>query len=130
MRESTTILIVDDNPPMTKTLADILDVKGYEVYAAYSGAEALEILRNQRVNILLTDVRMPDMDGVALYRETRKSHPNLITFLMTAYAADDIIQQGLAEGIKTVLTKPLDINLLLSLFSAAQGLFTKARNDK
>ncbi len=108
---------------MVKTLADILTVKGFEVYAAYSGTEALEILRNQRVNILLTDVRMPDMDGVALYRKIRKTHPNLITFLMTAYAADDIIQQGLAEGIKTVLTKPLDINLLLSSFSAAQGLF-------
>lgn len=123
MRKPTIILVVDDNPSMVKTLADILTVKGFEVYAAYSGTEALEILRNQRVNILLTDVRMPDMDGVALYRKIRKTHPNLITFLMTAYAADDIIQQGLAEGIKTVLTKPLDINLLLSSFSAAQGLF-------
>jgi len=121
------ILVVDDNPPMVKTLADILDVKGYKVHAAYSGAEALKILKNQRVNILLTDVRMPDMDGVALYRETRKKHPDLITFLMTAYAADDIIQQGMAEGIKTVLTKPLDINLLLALFSAVQGLIPKAR---
>jgi CheY-like chemotaxis protein len=125
MSKSTSILVVDDNPSMVKTLVDILKVKSYEVYAAYSGAEALKILRTQRVNILLTDVRMPDMDGVALYRETRKKHPNMITFLMTAYAADDIIQQGMAEGIKTVLTKPLDINLLLSLFSAAQGLSRK-----
>ena len=124
MRESTTILVVDDNPSMTKTLADILQVKGFDVYLAYSGAEALEILRSQPVDILLTDVKMPDMDGVALYRETRKTHPNLTTFLMTAYAADDIIQQGLAEGIKTVLTKPLDINFLLSLVSAARRLFT------
>jgi CheY-like chemotaxis protein len=127
MRASMAILVVDDNPPMVKTLADILDVKGYKVHAAYSGAEALKVLQNQRVNILLTDVRMPDMDGVALYRETRKKHPNMITFLMTAYAADDIIQQGLAEGIKTVLTKPLDINLLLALFSAVQDLIPKAR---
>jgi CheY-like chemotaxis protein len=126
MSKSTSILVVDDNPSMTKTLADILDVKGYEVHAAYSGAEALKILRNKRVDILLTDVIMPDMDGVALFRETKKIRPNLITFLMTAYAADDIIQQGMAEGIKTVLTKPLDIDLLLSLFSAARSFFTKA----
>jgi len=127
MSETLTILVVDDNPSMAKILADILDVKGFEVYAAYSGAEALEILRNHPVEIMLTDVKMPDMNGVTLYRETRKTHPNLTTFLMTAYAADDIIQQGMADGIKTVLNKPVDIDLLLSLFSAYKRLFTKAR---
>jgi CheY-like chemotaxis protein len=119
------ILVVDDNPSMARTLADILDVKGFEVHAAYSGAEALEILRNQRVDILLTDVRMPDMNGVALYREARKTRPNLTTVLMTAYAADDIIQQGIAEGIKTVLNKPLDMDFVLSLFSAYKRLIIK-----
>ncbi len=126
MSESLAILVVDDNPSMAKTLADILDVKGFVVHAAYSGTEALEILRNQPVDILLTDVRMPDMNGVALYREARKTHPKLITVLMTAYAADDIIQQGMAEGIKTVLNKPLDIDFLLSLFSAYKRLITNA----
>jgi len=127
MKESAAILVVDDNPSMAKTLADILAVKGFTVHAAFSGAEALEILRTQPIDILLTDVIMPDMDGVALYRATRKTHPKLTTILMTAYAADDIIQQGLAEGIKTVLTKPLDIDLLLALFSAVNRILTKAR---
>ncbi len=126
MSELFTILVVDDDPFMAKTLTDILDLKGFEVLAAHSGAEALEILRNQRVDVLLTDVRMPDMDGVTLYRQTRKTHPHLITVLMTAYAADDIIQQGMAEGIKTVLNKPLDIDFLLALFSAYRRLSTKA----
>jgi CheY-like chemotaxis protein len=123
MRDATTILVVDDNPSMTKTLADILAVKGFTVHAAFSGAEALEILRTQHIDILLTDVIMPDMNGVALYRQTRKTHPKLVTILMTAYAADEIIEQGLAEGIKTVLTKPLDIDFLLSLFSAFRRIF-------
>jgi CheY-like chemotaxis protein len=93
MRDATTILVVDDNPSMTKTLADILAVKGFTVHAAFSGAEALEILRTQHIDILLTDVIMPDMNGVALYRQTRKTHPKLVTILMTAYAADEIIEQ-------------------------------------
>ncbi len=118
------ILVVDDNPPMAKTLADILAVKGYAVHTAYSGAEALRILQDQRVDILLTDVKMPDMNGVDLFRETREVHANLITFLMTAYAADDIIREGLEEGIQTVLTKPLDIDFLLTLLSAAVGSCT------
>ncbi|MBS1251656.1 MAG: Response regulator receiver protein [Anaerolineales bacterium] len=113
------ILIVDDNPSMTKTLADVLAAKGYVVHAAYSGAEALKILHDQPVDIMLTDVRMPDLNGVELYREIRKTGTLPLTFLMTAYAADDIIQEGLEEGIKTVLTKPLDIDFLLTLLSAA-----------
>ena len=118
MSKSLSILVVDDNPSMTSILADILEVKGFEVHAAYCGAEALEILRDHPVDILLTDVRMPDMNGVELYRAIRKIYPNLNTILMTAYSADDIIQQGMKEGIQTVLSKPVDIDFLLALFSA------------
>jgi CheY-like chemotaxis protein len=125
MSKILSILVVDDNPSMARTLADILDVKGFEVHAASSGAQALEILRKEHVDILLTDVRMPDMNGVALYSEARKTRPNLTTVLMTAYAADDIIQKGLAEGIKTVLNKPLDMDFVLSLFSAYKRLIIK-----
>lgn len=123
MSEQTAILIVDDNPPMAKTLMDILTIKGYVVHVAFSGSEALDILQNQPVDIMVTDVIMPDMDGVALYRETKKKYPRLITFLMTAYSADKIIQQGIAEGIKTVLTKPLDINLFLMLVVAVDQTY-------
>ena len=120
--EPLSILVVDDNPSMAKTLADILGAKGFEVCAAYSGTEALEMFKDRPFDILLTDVKMPDMNGVTLFRQTRQTHPKLVTILMTAYAADEIIQQGIAEGIKTVLTKPLDIEFLISLFSAYKRL--------
>lgn len=119
MRENIHILVVDDNPAMTQTLVDILAAKGNTVHGALSGQEALDILQNDEVDILLTDVKMPDMNGVELFLETKKINPKLVTFLMTAYAADDIIQKGMAEGIKTVLTKPLNIDFLLKLFSAS-----------
>jgi CheY-like chemotaxis protein len=122
MNTITVVLVVDDNPSMATTLADILEIKGFKVYAAFSGTEALQAMREHPVNILLTDVRMPDMNGVELNREARKINPRLTTALMTAYAADDIIQQGMAEGIKTVLTKPLDIDLIVSLFMAVKSL--------
>ena len=126
MSDSISILVVDDDPSMADSLADILEIKGFGVHTAYSGAEALEILRDQPVDILLTDVRMPDMNGVELYRKTRRNFPDLITILMTAYSADDIIQQGMQEGIKTVLNKPVDMDFLLSLFSAYKRIITKA----
>jgi CheY-like chemotaxis protein len=123
MSNQTSILVVDDNAPIAKTLSDILSLKGYTAYTAFSGIEALEILKSREIHILLTDVIMPDMDGVALYRQTRKTHPQLITFFMTAYAADEIIQQGIAEGIKTVLAKPVDINLFLNLVAAVEQVY-------
>ena len=111
------ILIVDDNPSMASALVDILVLKGFETFMASSGAEALQLLHDHPIDVLLTDVIMPEMDGVSLYRQTRLAYPQLITILMTAYAADELIQQGMAEGIRTVLTKPIDIDFLILLLS-------------
>ena len=126
MSETLCILVVDDNPSMADSLADILEIKGFTVRAAASGKEALEILREGPVDFLLTDVKMPEMNGLDLYRATRKLYPRLITVFMTAYAADDLIRQGMAEGVKTVLTKPLDIKFLLSFFSAQKRIINRA----
>ena len=126
MSEAISILVVDDNLAMADTLADILEAKGFTIYAAAGGVEALEILRKQPVDILLTDVKMPEMNGLELYRKTRKAYPNLTTIFMTAYSADDLIQQGMAEGVKTVLTKPVEINFLLLMFSAYKRISAEA----
>ena len=111
------VLIVDDNPSMASALHDILVLEDFETFQASSGAQALVILRDHPVDVLITDVIMPEMDGVELFRRTRQAHPQLITILMTAYAADELIQKGMAEGIKTVLTKPIDIDFLILLLS-------------
>ena len=130
MSETISILVVDDNPAMAESLADILEAKGFSVSKAASGAEALEILRERPVDILLTDVKMPEMDGLELFRETRSLYPKLITIFMTAYAADDLIQQGMAEGVKIVLTKPLEINFMLHLFSAYKKELMESQADR
>ncbi len=127
MSQPTRLLIVDDNPSMTKTTADILALKGYAVQTAHSGSEALDLLRRDKVHILLTDVIMPDMNGVELFVRARRLVPSLIAFLMTAYSADDIIQRGQAEGVKAVLTKPLDLNLLLALIQGVEAAYLEKR---
>jgi CheY-like chemotaxis protein len=127
MSEHTAILVVDDHPSVAITLGDILEAKGFKVYSAVSGTDALKILGEHPIDILLTDVKMPDMDGVKLNREVRKSYPNVTTYLMTAYAADELIQQGMKEGIKTVLSKPLDIDLIVALFTAYKSIASRTR---
>lgn len=134
MRETLRILVVDDDRRMTKTLANIFRVKGYEAVVAHSGSEALEKVmegpldyaqnkpfdyaQNGPLDCVLTDIRMPDLDGVELYRAIKARRPDLPVVLMTAYSADRLVEEGLEEGAIAALTKPLDINALLCFFSS------------
>jgi two-component system, NtrC family, response regulator HydG len=112
------ILIVDDDQRMTRTLADILSTSGHEVEEAGSGAEALEKVSTQTFDCVLTDVKMPEMNGVELHRHLRLAQPGLPVMLMTAYAADELIRQGLDEGVVGVFDKPLAMNQLLAFFAS------------
>ena len=112
------ILIVDDDRRMTHTLADILSLSGYEPVEACSGPQALEKVRTQTFICVLTDVRMPDMDGVELHRQLRQAQPGLPVVLMTAYASDEIVRRGLDEGVVGVFDKPFDLNHLLNFFTS------------
>jgi len=107
------ILIVDDDRNMTHTLADILALKGHETAEAASGPEAIEQARARTFDLVLSDIRMPGMNGVELHRELRRVQPGLPLVLMTAYAAKELIRQGLEEGVIDAVDKPLDIQRLL-----------------
>jgi len=107
------VLIVDDDPHMADTLADILDMSGYQIRAVHSAAEALKSIRANPPDCIITDVRMPGMSGFELHAEIRKLGLDIPVVLMTAYAADEAIEDGLNAGVIGVLTKPLDIQALL-----------------
>jgi CheY-like chemotaxis protein len=112
------ILIVDDDQRMTRTLADILSVAGHDVTEASSGLEALDKIHSQSFDCVLTDIKMPEMNGVELHRQLYLAQPGLPVVLMTAYAADELIRQGLDEGVVGVLDKPLAINQLLAFLAS------------
>ena len=118
MNPKLNLLIVDDDQRMTRTLADILRLDGHEAVEASSGPQALEKVKTQVFDCVLTDVRMPNMDGVELHRQLRQIQPGLPVILMTAYAADTLTRQGLDEGVVGVLDKPLDINHLLGFLTS------------
>lgn len=118
MKEMVHALVVDDDHRMAKTLVDILKVKGYEAEAAYSGPEALDKVKKVSFDCVLTDIKMPGMNGVELYRAIKETKPDLPVVMMTAYSADRLVKEGLEQGALAALTKPLDINLVLSFFSS------------
>jgi len=109
---------VDDDRRMTHTLADILHVSGYNAMEASSGMDALDKVYAMKFDCVLSDIKMPGMDGVELHRRLREIQPGLPVVLMTAYAADELIDRGLEDGVAGVLDKPLDINHLLGFFTS------------
>lgn len=112
------ILIVEDDRNMARTIRDILMDHSYEVDIAYSGDQALEMVGNNRYFCLLSDIKMPGMDGVELFHALQKTHANLPILLMTAYVPSDLLSASVDEGVVAVLTKPLDIDLLLMYLKA------------
>ncbi len=118
MKNRLNILIVDDDQRMTSTLADILSTAGYTTDQASSASMALEKVNQKDFDCVLTDFRMAEMDGVAFHKFLHKEKPGLPVVLMTAFAADEIIQRGLEEGVVGVLNKPLDISQMLGFFAA------------
>jgi DNA-binding NtrC family response regulator len=116
------VLIVDDEASMRVTLAANLELEGFEVVEAKDAREALAILETQTFSLLLSDVRMPGMSGVDLFRLARQKHPDLPVVLMTAFAVEGLIEEAIQEGVYTILPKPFDLDrVVASLTRAGRG---------
>jgi DNA-binding response OmpR family regulator len=104
------ILLVDDDPNVRETTSDLLGFTGALVHTAASGNEARRFLEAQDVNLVITDLSMPDGDGKSLLTWIRSSprHRNLKVVIMSAHAQREDIKMGLEAGADQYLTKPFD----------------------
>ena len=112
MDEKAILLIVDDMHMACKSLADILRLDGYVVNTATSGDDALKIFNEEKIDCVLTDIKMPEMNGVELLKKIKLITPDIPVMMMTAYATDKLVDEGMREGAIMTLPKPLDINNL------------------
>lgn len=112
---SKTILIVDDEQGYRDLLNMELSDQGYRVLTADGGPEALEILRKERVELIITDMKMPKMDGLDVVIASRRLRPGIPIILMTGYAVEERVQEALARKASVCLRKPFDMGELISL---------------
>jgi DNA-binding NtrC family response regulator len=110
---SARVLLVDDDGNLRRVLAHHLQTAGYDVTAKADGREALAALQGVEVDLLLTDVRMPGMDGMALLRQVRRQAPDLPVLVMTAYGTIQDAVDAMKEGAFDYLTKPVERDTLL-----------------
>lgn len=113
------VLIVDDEVDICANLADIMQDLGYDVDSAYSGEEALELVKTKSYDLALLDLKMPGMDGLELYRRIREISAGTVAIVITAYASSDTAKSIMAAGAWQILSKPIDIEKLLALITTA-----------
>jgi two-component system, NtrC family, response regulator PilR len=122
-----TILVVDDEPNIIEVLEIVLVDEGMEVLKSTSGREALAILREKEIDVVISDIKMPDFSGVELLREARQIAPETIFIMITAFASTETAIEALQHGAFDYITKPFRMEDLRTVIHNA---LDKKRSQK
>jgi DNA-binding NtrC family response regulator len=124
------ILIVEDDEIFLRPLQRSLEVAGYDVVARSSGEDAIDVLKNDDADMVLTDKRLPGMDGVEVVRRLRGEHPELPVVIMTAYGTIDSAVDSVRLGAADYLVKPFEVSELLVVIRNAIELHELRRASR
>jgi PAS domain S-box-containing protein len=113
------VLVVDDEQLILKIISDILTKEGYEVVVANNCEKAAEYLRTSRIDVVLSDIKMPVKSGIDLLEEIKKKDPNIPVILMTGFASLETAVEAVQNGAFDYLIKPLDYGKLRSVIEHA-----------
>ena len=106
------ILIVDDEPKMRRVLEIMLGQMGHHAFAAANGLEALDIFGANAIDLVITDLRMPAMDGLGLLAALRAQHSDVPVMVITAHGTVETAVRAMKEGAVDYLLRPFDVDVL------------------
>ena len=106
------VLVVEDDVDFSKTLVEFLNESGFKTMSANSAEEAEEILKKKEINLVLTDIKLPGMDGIKLAKNLKKKY-NLGVIVMTAYGSEYSFEDVIKNGANDLIIKPFKFNELL-----------------
>jgi two-component system, response regulator, stage 0 sporulation protein F len=115
VKDQKRILVVDDEENARIGLSRLLAKEGFTVDSVANGFEALNYLRQQEVNLVVTDINMPEMNGIAFLRELNKSFPNTNVIMVTAYGGVESYIEAMNLGAFEYVNKPVKIEELKSI---------------
>ena len=119
--ESMKILVVDDEAPIRDVIRKGLSqMGGYNVEVAQNGLEAIEKIEKDVFDLVLTDLKMPEMNGLELLKTIKGIRPEVMVILMTAYGSIETAVEAMKIGANDYITKPIDLNELLIHISKVQ----------
>ncbi|MBC8952501.1 MULTISPECIES: two-component system response regulator GlrR [Xenorhabdus] len=126
VRNPAHLLLVDDDPGLLKLLGMRLTSEGFRVTTAESGHEGLRILVKDKIDLVISDLRMDEMDGMALFAEIQKQHPGMPVIILTAHGSIPDAVAATQQGVFSFLTKPVDRDALYKAIDDALELSTPA----
>lgn len=113
------LLLVDDEERFLATTLKLLDRLGYDAQAAIRGRDALELLEKTMVHVVVLDVKMPGLDGIATLKEIKRRFPLVEVIMLTGHATVDSAIEGMQCGAADYLMKPVDLEVLIEKALAA-----------
>lgn len=124
------ILIVDDEKNYPPILSAILKEEGFETLTAFSGKEALEILKDSDVDLVLTDMKMPFMDGIELLERIKDKDPDLPVIMMTAHGTVEKAVEAMQKGAYNYIMKPFDNERLIIYVNKATAMYRVIKENR
>ena len=122
------ILVVDDEEIMLKLACDALRSQGHQVTGSSGALEALDKLKGERFDFILTDIKMPEMDGMELIQSAHEIDPSMGAIFMTGYASLDTAKRAIQEGAYDYILKPFDLQEIRS--AVARAIQKRSQNIK
>ncbi len=113
-KERIRVLLIDDEAGYVDVLANRMIRRGLDVTKAYSGSEAIQILRGNDFDVAVLDLKMEDMDGIEVLKVLKKMDPNLMVLMLTGHGSETAAREGMAFGAFDYLTKPCELQELLA----------------
>ena len=107
------ILVVDDNHFVLKSIPMLLQDCGFSIYACENAKDAMTALQNNEIEVVLTDIKMPEISGLELLEEIQNIYPEMPVILMTAYAELDVAVEAIKKGAFDFIMKPLNEEILV-----------------
>ncbi len=114
MPRSFSVLLVEDDDPLRRVLLELLRLRGWKVYAAQSGNEAIELARRVQIDFSILDMHLPGTTGVEVFRAISRELRPLPSIMMSGAASEEETSAALDMGVFTFLRKPLDLERLRS----------------
>ncbi len=129
IKKSANLLLVDDDPSLLKLLGMRLGSEGFSVFTAPSGPEALRLLQREKIDLVISDLKMDEMDGLALFAEIQKISPGMPVIILTAHGSIPEAVAATQQGVFSFLTKPVDRDALYSAIDQALAHRAPASDD-
>lgn len=128
-RKPANLLLVDDDPSLLKLLGMRLSSEGFRVTTAESGHDALRVLGREQIDLVISDLRMDEMDGMALFAEIQKRQPGMPVIILTAHGSIPDAVAATQQGVFGFLTKPVDRDALYKAIDEALAQSMPAAGD-